>query len=333
MRKKGFTLLEMIAVVLIMALLTLIVLPTVLNQIRSQRSNVSESALQLIYASNELYLEENLYEYPMLYGATYCISLEELVKDGKLKSPVQDMITGKEIPLNQVVKTTVNEYGDGEYELVEAKNCKSGIKDGTVVYYNPVRDYNCSKLEADINSNGNGTLSGIKTGCMKWYIFNDQSDSKDVTMILDHNTTQNVVWNSNGNNNSMGDIELELDKLVKESNWQVIPRLIKADEVAKISLNSNWNSSQNKNWFYLGSNNTTDSSKIEAYSWLYKNTEDGEAGYWTSTPVAGTTNQVWQVGSDGKLLSELTVASGNYGIRPVITVSKYSITTSLEKKI
>lgn len=122
MKKSGFTLVEMVAVILIMALLTIIVLPTIINQIRSQKENISETAMQLISNATELYLSEN--EYSMRYGETYCISLETLVNDGKLKSPLMDFSTGKEIPLNQVVKTVVNEYGTGEYSIVDTSQCK-----------------------------------------------------------------------------------------------------------------------------------------------------------------------------------------------------------------
>lgn len=121
--KKGFTLIEMIAVVLIMGLLTLIVFPMILNQVQSQKQNVSDASLQIIYAANQLYLSENNNEYPMITGATYCVSLETLVNDGKLKKPLKDFSTGKEIALNQIVKTIVNTYGEGEYSLVSEKEC------------------------------------------------------------------------------------------------------------------------------------------------------------------------------------------------------------------
>ena len=125
MKKRGFTLIEMIAVILIMALLTLIILPTIINQIRSQKQNISDTAMQLLSSATELYLSEKSDEYLMYYGETYCISLETLVNEGKLKSPVKDLSTGKEIPLNQIVKIDVNEYGEGEYTIVDTNQCKT----------------------------------------------------------------------------------------------------------------------------------------------------------------------------------------------------------------
>ncbi len=125
MKKSGFTLVEMVAVILIMALLTIIVLPTIINQIRSQKENISETAMQLISNATELYLSEKSNEYAMYFGDTYCIPLETLVNDDKLKKPVKDLSTGKEIPLNQIVKIEVNEYGNGEYSIVDANQCET----------------------------------------------------------------------------------------------------------------------------------------------------------------------------------------------------------------
>lgn len=123
MKTRGFTLIEIIAVVLIMGLLTLLVFPKILNQVQSQKETVSEVSLQIIYTANQLYLIERSNEYPMTSGATYCVSLETLVSDGKLKKPLKDFTSGKEIALNQVVKTVVNTYGEGEYSLVNANEC------------------------------------------------------------------------------------------------------------------------------------------------------------------------------------------------------------------
>lgn len=127
--KKGFTLIEMIAVVLIMALLTLIILPTIINQVQSQKDNISASSFELIKGATELYLGENENAYPMVSGATYCIALETLTDDGKLKKPIKDLSTGKEIPLNKIVKVIVNSFGDGEYTLVDANACETVMPD------------------------------------------------------------------------------------------------------------------------------------------------------------------------------------------------------------
>lgn len=130
MKQKGFTLTEMIAVVLIIALLTIIILPSILNQLQSQKDNISKASMQLIYDATELYIKERQSMYPMAAGETYCISLESLVNAGKLKNPLQDLSTGKNISLNKIVKVLVNEYEEGEYSLLDPQEevCESAVE-------------------------------------------------------------------------------------------------------------------------------------------------------------------------------------------------------------
>ena len=60
-------------------------------------------------------------------------------------------------------------------------------ENGTAIYFNPETGLKCTESEAV-------STTGVKTGCMKWYAFNDSSDSNTLNMILDHNTTAEVTW-------------------------------------------------------------------------------------------------------------------------------------------
>jgi hypothetical protein len=161
-------------------------------------------------------------------------------------------------------------------------------------------------------------------------------DSNSYTMILDHNTTDSMKYNSTSNNSSSDVIDAALLDLVNTSKWVVTPRLITADEIAKITGNKTFKSSTSTfaDMFYFETN-TGDypDSYNGTYAWLYDYTngcldygcsvEDSSTyGYWTSTPVVGDTDYVWIVISNGSL-SEATVEVANgFGLRPVITISK-----------
>ena len=69
------------------------------------------------------------------------------------------------------------------------------------------------------------------------------------------------------------------------------------------------------------------------YSWLFDytnsctsygcNVEDSSnRGYWTSTPVAGSTGRAWFVDRYGRLYSNSVGFTSSGGVRPVITISK-----------
>ncbi len=129
-------------------------------------------------------------------------------------------------------------------------------------------------------------------------------------------------------------------KEIKESfeedtkNWKVNARLITADEIAKITGNTNWTSTSD--WFCLDTNqldNTNYCAKTPGtskYAWLFDYTngctsygcnvaDSSTWGYWTSTSYSS--GGAWSVGSYGRFRHNST-DSADRGIRPVITISK-----------
>ena len=194
-------------------------------------------------------------------------------------------------------------------------------KDGTAVYYNPVSGEKC-----DDYTEANSTKE-TKSGCMKWYAFNDKEGNATVNVILDHNTTASVAWNSTGT-------VLEADT----KNWKNTARLITANEIAKITGHSTFDASKSGDWFYLDSNNqtqTANESNKSKYAWLFDYTigctdygcnvsDSSTYGYWTSTLYKDDTHYAWHVSRDGSLDYD-RVTNAGYGIRPVITISKSNI--------
>lgn len=205
-------------------------------------------------------------------------------------------------------------------------------ENGTPVYFNPVTSSLCNESEVV-------STTGTKTGCMKWYIFNDNNTSSTVNMILDHNTTAGVAWNSSGSNSTINEAQAELDKLVSVSRWTVVPRLIDINEIARITGNLSFDSATatTEDWFYLDSNNQTQTAigqGASSYAWLYDYTYDclkdgcnyqdaATRGYWTSSPITGTTTLAWDVIRLGRIAQYTVDGSGtSLGIRPVITIPK-----------
>lgn len=238
--------------------------------------------------------------------------------------------------------------GDIKNEINQI-NIYDVYENGTAVYYNPVTGKMCGDYKEENSLNEN------KTGCMKWYIFNDNKNRATVNMILDHNTTAPVEWNSEETNVEMKEVKTELNKLVSESNWKQEARLITADEVAQITGAKDalsWSSDKtyvdtpdgktNISYFYLDGKDGKDitwhtkvatTQDASNYAWLYNYTKDctsfgcntadsSNFGYWTSTPVFGIPKFAWKVNSDGKLSVSNVGINGSYGVRPVITISK-----------
>lgn len=128
--KKGFTLVEMIAVILIMALISLTVLPSILNQVSNKKEEISKASEQVIFTALSNYLNNKTVTYPKIAENTYCITLNELVQNGELTAPIKDLKSGNEIALNTVIKATLNIYADYDYCFVNDNNedCNSCVE-------------------------------------------------------------------------------------------------------------------------------------------------------------------------------------------------------------
>lgn len=204
-----------------------------------------------------------------------------------------------------------------------------------IVYLDP------TDLKTECNAENSVSTTGTKAGCMKWYIFDDNGDSYD--MILDHNTTAQVAWNSSGTNARMVEILQQITTDTYEWEFGLNPRIISAYKIADITENTAFNGSGSpgSTYFYFGSNNTKSYSSQTAeqkarqrsFAWLFDytynctssgcNTADsGTQGYWTSTPASVNSYDAWIVNCSGLLYYNRVGNAGDYGVRPVITVSK-----------
>jgi len=88
MKKNGFTLVELLAVVIILALIAAFALPAVLNQFSNYQENLDEDKRKLIVEAARVHLNENSGQY--LEAKTYCVELQVLVNDGSLNKNFLD---------------------------------------------------------------------------------------------------------------------------------------------------------------------------------------------------------------------------------------------------
>ena len=327
-KNKGFTLVELLAVIVILALIALIATPIILNVINDAKKQAAKDSAYGYMDAVEKYIVSSELEDESIQDGRY--SVEELNNMGvSVKGSTPD--NGNIEIKNSSVKSY--DIGIDGYVVrngkVDKVSTTKSFKNGTAVYYNPETGNKCSKEEAK-------STTGTKSGCMKWYVFNDKEGNATVNVILDHNTTANVAYNSTGNNSEMKEVKKALENDTKD--WKNTARLITANEVAKITGNTGFDATQTgQGWFYLDSNNqtlTVNSTNKSKYAWLFDYTigctnygcnvsDSSTRGYWTSTPYKGTSTVVWLVNLIGSL--NHTYMTGNNGIRPVITISKSNI--------
>ena len=330
-KNKGFTLVELLAVIVILALIALIATPIILNVINDAKKQAAKDSAYGYMDAVEKYIVSSELEDKIIQDGRY--SVEELNKKISVKGSTPD--NGNIEIKNSSVKSYdigIDGYVVSNGKVDKVSTTKS-FKNGTAVYYNPETENKCSKEEAK-------STTGTKRGCMKWYVFNDKEGNATVNVILDHNTTANVAWNSTGNNSEMKEVKIKLEEDTKD--WENTARLITANEVAKITGYTGWNANkENQPWFCLDTNQSDTTnwcSKAQGtskYTWLFDYTnnctnygcnvsDSSNYGYWTSTSYKGNSTHAWHIRRFGYLSYDGVTYAGS-GVRPVITISKSNI--------
>ena len=331
-KNKGFTLVELLAVIVILALIALIATPIILNVINDAKKQAAKDSAYGYMDAVEKYIVSSELEDKSIQDGTYRV--EELNSMGvSVKGSTPDNGTIK------IESKTVKSYDIGidGYAVSNGKVDKVSttkkIENGTAVYYNPVSGEKCTGY-TEANSK-----TGKNSGCMKWYVFNDKEGNATVNVILDHNTTANVAWNSTGSNSEMKEVKIKLEEDTKD--WENTARLITANEVAKITGYTSWGTNiTGYPWFCFDTNqqdDTNDCAKAQGkskYAWLFDYTKECTSygcnvsdsstwGYWTSTQYVNSIH-VWFVARNGRL-DVNSASSTGHGVRPVITISKSNI--------
>ena len=325
--KKGFTLIELLAVIVVLAIIALIATPIVMNTIKNAKKGAAERTADNYIKQVETAVAESRIDGAKIPNGTYNIQPDGNLcpasgcgENDKNKITI-DMsgnkpISGKIKITNGSVDQSSSSMTVGSYEVAynpttnkyEAMDKGSTTPDtpqptktytnGEVVYFNVTTGEKCSDY-TETQSN-----TGTKSGCMKFYAFNDDGKDK-VNLILDHNTTALVAWNSSGSNESgPKEVLTQLNDDTKTwvgtetpSNYTMDQstqaskakytidyssykaRLITAGEVAQITGNTTWDEKTATNSFYFDSKTTTASTTCKSgnttgckYGWLYDRT-------------------------------------------------------------
>lgn len=195
-KNKGFTLIEMLAVVTILGIITLIAFPYANNLLKKSKDNEYQRFLDDISLATEAYLVDNSDNYESLkqIGGTDYISLKNIVESGYLKSTTINPKTNEKIDLNTSVKVTLNEDKTYNYELMNKNYDVNGyVQDGLVLMYDISSKPIISETDfiwKDLSGNDNNvTLKNFASDIESWYsnmgILFDGID--DYGLIGEHN--------------------------------------------------------------------------------------------------------------------------------------------------
>ena len=356
MKRNGFTLIELLAVIVILAIIALIATPIVLDIIEDSKNSSIKRSIEL-YAD----AVENSVAKAQLNGS--------VVPSGKYTTTDGKTLTNGNTTIKvdyDGAKTVCDVYISSE-GTVSLKKCNVSDKDveytygnkiyenGEVVYFDVTTGKTCDNY-TETQSN-----TGVNSGCMKFYAFNDDGGDT-VNLLLDHNTTATITWNSSGSNvnGPSGEFLNKLNEDTKDWIGTEVPtnysidqtgqtskakytidyssykaRVITAQEVAQITGNTTWDEKTSGSEFYFDTNTKEKSTTGFKYGWLYdrtsqnctdrgclNNSDVATVGYWTISPLASTSGSAWLVYCGGTLAGNSVADGFSYGVRPVIAVLK-----------
>ena len=146
---KGFTLVELLTVVLILTLLVLLVWPNISNSVDNKKSDIDNLTLNIIEEATKLYISDNKDGFPEVEGNTYCVPLKQLINQDYLKDNIE--YSKEDI---SDIKTMKVFYDDGfNYVLVDNNDCtkiltpKSFAEDDWDTIISNVKSGNTSKYK------------------------------------------------------------------------------------------------------------------------------------------------------------------------------------------
>ena len=118
MNRKGFTLVELLAVILVIALIATFALPQILTQFSNNSDKLSKQQIEMIEEAGLTYVELN----KKIYSGEECIKLDELVEADLLNEGFVKDAIGNDYNEKKRLKVT---YKNNQYtvKLVNRDKC------------------------------------------------------------------------------------------------------------------------------------------------------------------------------------------------------------------
>ena len=222
--KKGFTLLEMLGVIILISLLIILVFPNITNTLKNQQSEIDKVSEEVLKQASTLYVQNNQKNYAKVNDNKYCITVEELINSGYLKDSFK--YNGQDIKETKKIQVT---YNNGyKYELVDNNEC---------VIYAPFCEAIDSDVENDIYNNGDKFICEVESG-KKYNFYLLNKDGETLNLILNGNIYYDelvgiskladslnkglVAWQESGESNDGPVTALDyLDNATKD--WDNVP--------------------------------------------------------------------------------------------------------------
>lgn len=125
MNKKGFTLVELLAIITLLMALLVLVFPSVLEMIQKKQQEIDQSKLELIYSAADTYMNNNKDTYPQTAGNIYCISVQTLADEHLLPFEADDSVlyTDDSKDTLTIVRIAIGKNSKNAYSVPKNGTC------------------------------------------------------------------------------------------------------------------------------------------------------------------------------------------------------------------
>lgn len=310
MNKKGFTLAELLGVIIVLGAIMLVVITPIVGQVNKQKSKLDKVALDLIYNTCDTYIDKNKSNYRLIDDSIYFIPLGYLIREDLMDEDFLDSYNEKTLSEFSTVKVTVDD-GIYKYELLnndEYNSVYDLYKDGN----GPKFKFNGGEYFAE-NSSKYVSYNGIK-----WLILGKNADNS--IKILSTEDVTALIYNKN-------DSTYENSYIRKWLNDEFVGNLSNNDAIVKTEWCTNTASSTT-------SFVSTCSSKIKDKAGLLTSFEatkmsksvlNNATNYLLMTQT--DSNNYYKIDTSGTLLAGGTGDIAAY-VRPVINIKPESVIIS-----
>lgn len=113
MNNKGITLIEIIASLAILAIVSAIVVPNIFNMLKENKAKLYENQIDIIEDASRNWAADYIAELPTVQDEHIDVTMEELQNGGYLDENYESAKTGEAFPLTSFVRITctfANEY-------------------------------------------------------------------------------------------------------------------------------------------------------------------------------------------------------------------------------
>ncbi len=138
--RKGFTLAELLGVIVVIGLLLLLIIPAIINGVSSREDEVEAAQNEIIFEATAEYLDRDKEKYPNISGNIYCVSIGELLDAGLLVDPVKKLVEDGNYSEDVMVEIKITNDGARSYALIEdgtGEKCTARSSEDIMITINP----------------------------------------------------------------------------------------------------------------------------------------------------------------------------------------------------